>query len=140
MRLAPWFSSVIVGFASLAIAALAGCASGPTIDSSGAYAGPDVRIERGSETYISMFTAPTGGWSVRLDHVRRRFELQQAFITLTRPPRDAPVTQALIEHHVESTVRLDETIHVYVRVINFGATDSGRAYRLGAEASPTGSP
>ncbi len=130
-----WLQTLLIACAAVA---LAGCwgSAGLAIDSMGSYKGPPVNIAPGNRTYIATFTAPTGGWSAKLDHVRRRFGHDQVFITLTRPPADAAVIQMLVDHAVETRVSNETGIEVFARVVESGVDAGARAYRLAGSATP----
>ena len=95
-----------------------------------------MHIAPGERTYIATFTAPTGGWSAKLDLVRARFGHDQVFVTLTRPPASASVIQMLVDHAVETRVSNETGIEVFARVIESGVDAGARPYRLAGSASP----
>lgn len=122
--------AVILSIATIGFG-VSGCgSSGPKIDQIGSYEGPPVRFEVGLRSHVAVFTAPTAGWSARLDQVRRRFARAESFVTLVRPPDDAMVAQVQVDLHVETRISLEENIEVYARIVEYHGAESGGPYRL----------
>jgi hypothetical protein len=115
--------------AALPLLFLSACAStNPiTIDPS-PYAGPAVTIEPGERTHVATFTMPTGGWGLKFDRVRERFEAHQVFVTLLRPGATEITSQALVDQAVDTRVRLSHHVEVYARTIEKDVEAGG--YRL----------
>lgn len=128
-----WIQWLLITCAAFALVGCGG-STGLMVDTLNSFKGPPVRIAPGNRTYIATFTAPTGGWSVKLDHVRRRFGHDQVFITLTRPPADASVIQMLVDHAVETRVSNETGIEVFARVVESGVDAGARFYRLAGSA------
>jgi hypothetical protein len=103
-----------------------GCAStaAPSIGS-GAYAGPQITTDDTGPTHTLVLTAPTGGWAFALDQVRKEFDHEQVFVTVTRPDPAYMQTQALVRHEVGTGVPSDRPIQVFARTTQAGADDKG---------------
>ncbi|MBL8746411.1 MAG: protease complex subunit PrcB family protein [Phycisphaerae bacterium] len=97
------------------------------------YVGPAVRIEPGERDHVAVFTMPTGGWGLKFDRVRERFDAQQVFVTLRRPASTEITSQAIVEQSVDTRVRLKNSVEVYARIEEKGQPESG--YRRVANAA-----
>lgn len=99
-----------------AFTALAACATNtPVIEAGTPYAGPVIEFDSSGRTHIAKITAPSGGWAVRHDLTRQGWPDAEAFITLVAPPEGSMVTQALVEHLVDTQVSTSEGCRLMVR-------------------------
>lgn len=117
---------------------LGGCSSNragtPVSIEPAAYDGPSVVMSAGTRNHMTVLTAPTGGWGVTLDTVRDAFNTRRVFVTAIRPGDGDLVSQAMVEHAIDTGVPLAQNVEIYVRVLNRGADIDG-PYRLAAQAS-----
>lgn len=138
-RRAAACAAVAIALAGLgAGAVLGGCSSNsagaPVSIEPAAYDGPSVVMSAGTRNHMTVLTAPTGGWGVTLDTVRDAFNTRRVFVTAIRPGDGDLVSQAMVEHAIDTGVPLAQNVEIYVRVLNRGAEIDG-PYRLAAQAS-----
>ena len=99
------------------------------IDESTPYQGPTITDSAQSGTHIVTLSAPTAGWSAKLDRTEKRFEVTRVFITLTQPPAGSLVAQVVTPLMVETNVASEGAIRVYVRRVAFGEDERTSQYR-----------
>jgi hypothetical protein len=120
-------------FALLPILFLSACAAtNPLPIDPVPYAGPDLRIEQGERTHVAVFTMPAGGWGLKFDRVRERFDAHQVFVTLRRPGPTEITSQALVEQSVDTRVRVSHNVEVYARIAE--KDQPGTGYRRAGQA------
>lgn len=112
---------------------LSGCTGPAIVIDPAPYAGPAMRIEAGERDHVAVFTMPTGGWGLRFDRVRERYDAQEVFLTLRKPGANEAATQALVEQRVDTRVRLGRGVEVYARIEEMGAEKGGYRRVGGAE-------
>jgi hypothetical protein len=119
-------------------ATLGGCsgksAGTPVSIEPAAYDGPSVVMSAGTRNHMTVLTAPTGGWGVTLDTVRDAFNTRRVFVTAIKPGDGDLVSQAMVEHAIDTGVPLAQNVEIYVRVLDRGVEITG-PYRLAAQAS-----
>ena len=79
-----------------------------------------------------ILTAPSGGWSFRVDRAERKLDSTRLFATARRPNPAYMQTQALVTHEVTTEVAADQPITVFARVL--GHDEESGAY------GPVGTP
>lgn len=99
-----------------ALLIMPGCAGPSVVIDPAPYAGPEVRLVAGERTHLALFTMPTGGWGLKFERVRDRFEAQQVFVTLHRPAPTANTSQASVEQLVDTRVRLSRNVELFARI------------------------
>jgi hypothetical protein len=104
---------------ALGIGALpAGCASGDRIAiANQPYDGPPIELATASQQRIVKLTAPSGGWTFRLDTTRPRLDLTEVFVTAVRPDPAFMQTQALVTHELATGIAPDRPVRLYARVL-----------------------
>lgn len=115
MSLSPFFFSACASVAPI------------TIDPA-TYTGPAARIEPGERTHIATFTMPTGGWGLKFDRSRERFDAHQVFVSLRRPDPNEVTSQAVVDQSVDTRVRHAHDVEVYARIV--GDEQPGSGYRF----------
>lgn len=100
------------------------------------YAGPNVEIEQAGSFHVLKFTAPTAGWSMRVDRVVEGYGFQGVYATVTKPNPAFSYAQQLVDQWVATSVRMSEPVKVYVRVMDFkGESVTGEAYSYVRESA-----
>ncbi len=135
MSAARAIATFLLVVAALSIGACG--AKGPRVDAATIYTGPEARMEATDRSHVVVFSAPTGGWRVNLEGHEDKFDVRRAFITLRRPAPDRMVTQAIVEHHIDTAVPLAQNVEVYARVLEEEATGKGVGYKFAARAEAT---
>jgi hypothetical protein len=117
---APAAAAILLS-AAAAFPLLSGCAStaAPQVES-GSYTGPGISDDTSGPTHTLVLTAPTGGWAFALDQVRKEFDHERIFVTVTRPDPAYMQTQALVRHEVGTGVPTDRPIKVFARIAQAG--------------------
>jgi hypothetical protein len=134
-RLAPLVPALLLSATPLlaplfALLPLGGCASSHVPEvGSGTYAGPAITTDSSGPTHTLVLTAPTGGWAFALDQVRKEFDHERVFVTVTRPDPAYMQTQALVRHEVGTAVPSDRPIQVFARTTQAGG-EAGPYLRL----------
>ncbi len=122
----------LLGIAGIA-AILGGCASGDRVSiSDSAYQGPEITRSTAAGKHTLILTAPSGGWSFRVDRAERKLDSTRLFATARRPNPAYMQTQALVTHEVTTEVAADQPITVFARVL--GHDEESGAY------GPVGTP
>ncbi len=117
----------------------AGCASPVTplrIEPSRPFVGPEARFETLGRNHIVVFKAPTGGWSVRHDQTLRQFRIEEVYITLEAPGPGVAVTQALVDHAVDTVVESNHNVAVYARILTGRKANDAAPYLFVGEVIP----
>lgn len=115
---------------------MAACrSSGPAL-TEGAYAGPPIEIDRGGETYLLRFHAPTPGWTVTLDRVKPSLGQATLLVTAKRPDPSYMYPQVVVEQEILTTVETTVPVDVYARVLEFASDGKGRGYSFVGESAP----
>jgi hypothetical protein len=113
---APAVAALLLSAAAALPLLTVGCASSPAPRiESGQYQGPAIADDTSGPTHTLVLTAPTGGWAFALDQVRKEFDYERVFVTVTRPNPAYMQTQALVRHEVGTGVPSDRPIRVFVR-------------------------
>ncbi len=92
------------------------------------YSGPPLSIESTPPQYRVILTAPTGGWSFRLDQTRRAFDHTDVFVTLTRPDPAYMQTQAQVRQEAGTEIDPSQPITLYARILPHDAKPDTQAY------------
>jgi len=100
------------------------------VDSSRPYTGPTINHEIAAERHVFVASVPSGGWEVKLDREELIGREGRVFLTLVRPGRDEMVTQAFVDHRVETDLPSDRTVSLYARVQQRGRDANETGYAL----------
>lgn len=113
---------------TLALLCLSACAStNPITIDPAPYTGPAMTIEHGERTHIATFSMPTGGWGLKFDRSRERFDAHQVFVSIRRPGSDVVTSQSVVEQSLDTRVRLAHKVEVFARMLGDEET---AGYRL----------
>ena len=93
-----------------------------------AYRGPPLSIESTGPQHRVILTAPTAGWSFRLDQTCRRFDHTDIFLTLTRPNPAYMQTQAQVRQETGTEIEPAQPIVLYARVLSRDDKPGKQAY------------
>jgi hypothetical protein len=97
---------------------------------SGAYSGPDIRIDSTGPKHLLILTAPSAGWSFTFDQVRPAFGHQELFVTVVSPNPAAAHAQVVVEQRLGTTVDSGTPLTVLVRTLEHGQNPAFRPYQL----------
>jgi len=121
MRSMPLFPAAVstTCVLSLGIVAFpAGCASGDRITiGTQLYDGPPIELTTTGQQQIVKLTAPTGGWTFRLDTTRPQLDHTEVFVTAVRPDPAFMQTQALVTHELATGIAPGRPVRVYGRTL-----------------------
>ena len=93
------------------------------------YTGPNVEIEHAGSFHVLKFTAPTAGWSMRVDRVVEGYGFQGVYATVSKPNPAFSYAQQVVDQWVATSVRMSEPVKVFVRTVDFkGESVTGEAY------------
>jgi len=123
--------------ALLALSTGCGIFGGPAksaIEPDTLYEGPPARVELMQGRHIAVFSAPTSGWSASFDFTDAAYRQRHVFVTLQRPDPSLMVSQALVEHRIDTTVFERDTITVFARTVAHGAEPELSPYRPAVSA------
>ncbi len=123
---------------SAAALALCACSGNQriTIDGAAPFSELPMRMDSSRRTHIAIFEAPTAGWRVERDLMRRAFRVSEVFVTLRRPGPGEMMAQVISEHAVDTGVDSTQNVAVYARVATGRDSAQGMSYRLAGEATP----
>ena len=93
------------------------------------YGGPPAQIVQMQGRHIAVFTAPTTGWSVAFESTAPAYRERHVFVTLRQPDPSLMVAQSTVEHRVDTSVSLDETITVFARIVTHDGDAELSPYR-----------
>jgi hypothetical protein len=103
---------------------------GPTIG--GSYDGPPMTLEAADRHHVLVMAAPGGGWTITLDQTREARHGEDVFVTITRPSPEVLYPEQPVDQALALPVRLSVGVHVYARVLEYGAKVEGSYARAAA--------
>lgn len=116
---------------------LIGCASSPAVPpvEPGRFPEAEVRIESGGPVHVVAVELSSPGWEAVVTDVEDEFRARAVFVTLRRPDPTIFYAQRTVTHRLATSVRTNENLRVYARVLDFvESRESDRAYQIAAEA------
>jgi hypothetical protein len=99
------------------------------------YAGPEIALGEASGNHRLTLTAPSGGWTFKLDTVEEAYGHRRVLVTARRPNPAFMHTQALAEHNIRVPVPTGVPIRVYARVLDHDASGKGAGWTFVPTAS-----
>lgn len=133
----PTLPGALVALAPLALVALPACthnAAEPQLTEERWRPPPEIRVDSAAADHRVVLVAPSGGWQLTMDQIRKRFGRFDVYVTLTRPDPTFAHTQAIVEQLAGTAVERTSPIRVYARTVDFKppiATRSDTSRRLG---------
>lgn len=119
---------------SLALVSTGGCSSGRSIATDRAFDGPPITVRPLDEHQLLVVEAPTPGWTMRIDHIQRKLDHADVFVTMQRPDPGVLYAQVIVEQQLLTNVTLSRPVNVYARTLAFGQTRKKPPYRLAAKS------
>lgn len=92
----------------------------------GPWDGPAMRVEQDARQRRVVMEAPTPGWQLTLDQVRKRFERSDVYVTARRPDPTMAYPQVIVELAAGTGVSPGEAVRVHARVVETRPPAIGR--------------
>jgi hypothetical protein len=98
------------------------------------YEGPRIAADGWGTEHRIVLIAPTGGWSLALDHAREVDGHVQVFVSAVRPDPGLMVTQALERHEIKTDIDSRRPIEVFARIVEPTGDPADFPYRRAARS------
>lgn len=99
---------------------LIGCWSSPSVVDDVRFAGPPVAQSTTDGRHLLIVSAPTPGWTIKVDRTEPLLDVSRIFLTMVRPDPGALYAQVVVDQRVLTDVPASRPIEVFARVADFG--------------------